>query len=740
MTGLQITTVKDTSYDSHMNIGVSAAAIMLFAAGVMKILATGFVSIASFWWFYAILSALLYGALCYAEKYLSKWKNYIVPVLIGVLAGMVLLGFSSFRNGYAVLANDFLNFLTGKTGKVHLDYAVTGIKGVHLLLTIIIVLMILICKNTIGYLFFIYLFIVGSFTRFFAIDYGWLLLLSGFILHIFVKQQLLYQIKSMLYSVSHYAVICCICALFCITAALVMDYEFKSNHITNSIETTIHRMKYDSGENSMPEGNLRNLPSLRKSNETALKLQAEVPQKFYLRGMVGEQYTGIAWEGLTSEAKISGEDLFYWLHKNDFYGQKISGSVLNIVSESSSNKLNIENISACRKYQYLPYALSDSQTLDSRLIGDSNADYVDAAVSYQYFLGSVPEWYEAVSQLALIQNESQAAEFLKLEQSYKEFVYKNYLQLTNSAVGVLDRVFAEDMVQEKGLGEILTLIRDTLETKLEYDESIITFNGDNDFLKYTLEQSKKGYSVHYATAAALMLRYFGVPARYVEGYFISAEEASKYSSMETVELTEAHAHAWTEYYMDGIGWIPFEVTPGYIDEEELQATEQIIANGMGEGKGNAYSQSKLTYTPPKQQEEEKNSDWNSLFEFQVKHLVSLLMVLLLAVLTFVLYRIWKRRKKLLAFEQEIVQMDDRDAIVELFAYGKMLSSRCDNYKFEYMQQIEQINKEALFSNHQMKQEYRELIYEYVKAIISVCKKRTNRWHRFRDHYLLWLYR
>ena len=85
-------------------------------------------------------------------------------------------------------------------------------------------------------------------------------------------------------------------------------------------------------------------------------------------------------------------------------------------------------------------------------------------------------------------------------------------------------------------------------------------------------------------------------------------------------------------------------------------------------------------------------------------------------------------------------MDDRDTIVELFAYGKMLSSRCDNYKFEYMQQIEQINKEALFSNHQMKQEYRELIYEYVKAIISVCKKRTNRWHRFRDHYLLWLYR
>lgn len=30
-----------------------------------------------------------------------------------------------------------------------------------------------------------------------------------------------------------------------------------------------------------------------------------------------------------------------------------------------------------------------------------------------------------------------------------------------------------------------------------------------------------------------------------------------------VVLTEADAHAWAEYYLDGIGWIPFETTPGF---------------------------------------------------------------------------------------------------------------------------------------------------------------------------------
>ena len=38
---------------------------------------------------------------------------------------------------------------------------------------------------------------------------------------------------------------------------------------------------------------------------------------------------------------------------------------------------------------------------------------------------------------------------------------------------------------------------------------------------------------------------------------------------ETITLTEENAHAWAEYYVSGVGFVPFEVTPGYIDDEEL---------------------------------------------------------------------------------------------------------------------------------------------------------------------------
>lgn len=79
----------------------------------------------------------------------------------------------------------------------------------------------------------------------------------------------------------------------------------------------------------------------------------------------------------------------------------------------------------------------------------------------------------------------------------------------------------------------------------------------NDFLEYFLLERKEGYCSYFATAFVLLARAEGIPARYVEGFCvpISGEErVSVYSDM---------AHAWPEAYIEGVGWIPFEPTPGY---------------------------------------------------------------------------------------------------------------------------------------------------------------------------------
>lgn len=80
--------------------------------------------------------------------------------------------------------------------------------------------------------------------------------------------------------------------------------------------------------------------------------------------------------------------------------------------------------------------------------------------------------------------------------------------------------------------------------------------GEIDFALWFLREGDRGYCVHFATAATVLLRAAGIPARYVTGYMLEAEAGT------TVTVTEENAHAWTEYYEPNLGiWLPLETTP-----------------------------------------------------------------------------------------------------------------------------------------------------------------------------------
>ena len=81
----------------------------------------------------------------------------------------------------------------------------------------------------------------------------------------------------------------------------------------------------------------------------------------------------------------------------------------------------------------------------------------------------------------------------------------------------------------------------------------------------------------------------GVPARYVEGYCIPLSVMSEGQGVDAeysqwyqgpsqvteegvlmVNVTDAQAHAWVEIYLEGYGFVPFEVTPpDFMDETPL---------------------------------------------------------------------------------------------------------------------------------------------------------------------------
>ena len=86
---------------------------------------------------------------------------------------------------------------------------------------------------------------------------------------------------------------------------------------------------------------------------------------------------------------------------------------------------------------------------------------------------------------------------------------------------------------------------------------------DEDFAQWFFEEKKTGYDVQYAAAAVMMFRYYGIPSRYVEGYLLTPETVKEAGTAETVTVSQKYAHAWPEIYLDGMGWIPIEVTPKY---------------------------------------------------------------------------------------------------------------------------------------------------------------------------------
>ena len=99
----------------------------------------------------------------------------------------------------------------------------------------------------------------------------------------------------------------------------------------------------------------------------------------------------------------------------------------------------------------------------------------------------------------------------------------------------------------------ISRIRSYLEKNLTYSTAADPYTGQGDFAEDFLTNTRIGHSVHYATAAALMFRYYGIPSRYVEGYLITPEDIKDKNPGDTIEVPGKNGHAWTEIYMDGLG-------------------------------------------------------------------------------------------------------------------------------------------------------------------------------------------
>lgn len=139
---------------------------------------------------------------------------------------------------------------------------------------------------------------------------------------------------------------------------------------------------------------------------------------------------------------------------------------------------------------------------------------------------------------------------------YDAFVQKVYTQVPDETRQALVDILPQLGIQAgDNAKRIVSAVQDYVSASASYDLSTPSVPNGEDFVSWFLHDSDTGYCVHFATAAAILLRCLDVPARYVTGY------SATLTANEWTTVTSDDAHAWVEYYIDGIGWYVLDPTP-----------------------------------------------------------------------------------------------------------------------------------------------------------------------------------
>ena len=518
-----------------------------------------------------------------------------------------------------------------------------------------------------------------------------------------------------------------------------------------SVVKSVDKIRY--GENILPNGNFSDLGSFEPTDKPRLEIVMSDPESYYLRGYVGEKYTSSGWTNLDNSKLYKNSDLFYWLHQNSFYGQTQISNLAGIVnSDIKENRISIKNLSASKKYIYAPYELlSDKNSLlDHNKIGDKNIQtkgfFPKESYTYYCVNNQVKSYTSIAERLYDSEKNSNQTldEYLKNESHYNKFVYENYLDIPDNVKSVLINLLGEYDKTHIHLdyGEAKQKILAYLTTNMEYNSS--PKKCSRDFVTGFLQETKEGYSVHFATAATLMFRYFGIPARYVEGYIVTPENINGKLKSSAIVLNDTNAHAWTEFYQDGVGWIPFETTPEYLDE--MEKADALKGVSVDDSK-NKYNEDKLKKDNAKSKEgidefllqEDNKTNWSN---FVI--ILSVVMLLSLVVVAVVINIL--RRNKLKNIYKTFEGDDLNLSINNLFAYSCFLLEKFhmnkNSFGEDYFNSFEKsldIFNEAVYSNHSMLETQREVLIKFEKLTVNKIKQNRTRLQIFKDKYIKHLY-
>jgi protein-glutamine gamma-glutamyltransferase len=239
----------------------------------------------------------------------------------------------------------------------------------------------------------------------------------------------------------------------------------------------------------------------------------------------------------------------YSLYANNLTGQDIDSSPANVFRAAGGNVVTdgsqIKNLNVLHAY----------------LRAQSQFDKLNSGNLKNYYMSTVSD--------ALMSNlDANKKDFVQAEQNYRLFMYDKYTQLPSNI-----KAKVTTLLKQQGLNTNYGSVTDMTAAVQRYLAKTCTYTltpgktpEGRDFTDYFLFENHKGYCMHFATAATVMLRAMGIPARYAEGYIVTNDDYQN-AVGGWADVKDNRAHAWVEVYYPGFGWQPIETTPGFSSSE-----------------------------------------------------------------------------------------------------------------------------------------------------------------------------
>ena len=337
----------------------------------------------------------------------------------------------------------------------------------------------------------------------------------------------------------------------------------------NNTEQGLRELRY--GKNVLPEGNLSQASILKQNADEMLLVHTDQKKSLYLKGFVGETYENGKWRELSASA-FGGENtgLLRWLYRHDFDPLIQSATYYRLGSEGEvlqENHVVVTTSDASRVYVYVPASLNEIQAdgivrkKDNRL--GSLKLTGEGFYEYEEISGVKPSEILVAEDWVSNPKTQEQENYAEAEAVYRRFVYEHDTAIDRSMYQTMYELFWKNYDNgNDGIYSAVSNVRKRLSELADYSEEIDEIPEGEEPIRWFLTKEHKGNAVWYASAATMAFRAHGIPARYVEGYYIS-RDAAAWNGEGAVSVSGRQAHAWVEIYFDGVGWLPVDVTPGY---------------------------------------------------------------------------------------------------------------------------------------------------------------------------------